>query len=167
MTRRSRLALDIGLFIALLLAFFPGFTGITVHEWLSLATFVPIVVHTAINWDWVTRTTSRILQKMRATSRVNLAIDILLFVATVTVLLSGMMVSQVIAGTFGISIVPSYAWHVTHSFSATAVIVLMLVHLALHWSWIARVAKDILFAPETGGRTAVPVRISVNDPYES
>lgn len=166
MTRQSRLALDIGLLIALLLAFFPGFTGISVHEWLSLATFVPVVVHLVVNWDWVMRTTSRILEKMRAASRINLTIDVLLFVATVTVLLSGMMVSQVIASAFGLSIVPSYAWHLAHSFSAKAVIVLMLVHLALHWRWIVRTLESALPVTGAGDGTPVPVRVSGQGPYE-
>lgn len=160
LTNRARLALDLGLSAAILVAFFPTFTGITVHEWLSLAIFVPTVIHLAVNWDWVLRVVARFLGKVRAASRVNLLVDALLFVATVTVMLSGLMVSQAIASALGVTVVPSAAWHLAHAFSARAVIALMGVHFALHWRWIARVVRDWAGLASAGGRPApVPVRI--------
>lgn len=162
MTNKARLTLDLGLFVAILVAFFPTVTGISVHEWLSLAIFVPTVVHLAVNWDWVVHTVVRFVRTMRTMSRANLVVDIGLFVATVTVMLSGMMVSQAIASALGVTIVPSMAWHVAHAFSARAVIVLMLAHFALHWRWVLRVARDMLgrVTPNVPARTVVPVRVT-------
>ena len=163
MTNRTRLALDLGLFVALLVAFFPRFTGISVHEWLSLAIFVPTVIHLAVNWDWVTRTVTRFLRRIRLMSRTNLVVDGLLFVATVTVMLSGMMVSQAIASTLGMTVVPSMAWHVAHAFSARAVMVLMLAHLALHWRWVARVARDIASRSAALGTPGAPIPVRIDN----
>ncbi len=144
MSNRARLALDLGLFVAILVAFFPRFTGISVHEWLSLAILAPTVLHLAVNWDWVVRTAVKIFGKLRAASRVNLVIDVLLFIATVTVMLSGFMVSQAIASTLGMTVVPSVAWHLAHAFSAKAVMLLMTAHFALHWQWITRVTHTMI-----------------------
>lgn len=161
MTNRARLALDLGLFVALLVAFFPGVTGISVHEWLSLAVFIPTVLHLAVNWDWVTRTAAKVLGRLRAVSRANLVVDTLLFVATVTVMLSGMMVSQAIAAALGVTVVPSVAWHLAHAVSARVVIVVMLGHFALHWRWVLRVARGMIsrIASTVAPTTPAPIRI--------
>jgi hypothetical protein len=97
MGNRARLALDAVLLVALLVAFYPGSTGISVHEWLSLALTVPLLVHLIINWDWVVRTSSKLLCALRAEPRVNLVIDAALFVVAVTVMLSGGLISRAIA----------------------------------------------------------------------
>lgn len=141
-SNRTRLALDGGLFVALLVAFSPATTGISVHEWLSLAIILPALFHLIINWDWVVHALSRLLGKLRAVSRANLLVDAVLFVSAVTVMLSGFMVSQSIASALGVTVVPALAWHVAHSFSAKLSIILMVVHLGLHWRWVLRTARS-------------------------
>jgi len=142
MSVRSRLVLDILLFIALLTAFNPGATGISIHEWLSLAIVVPALLHLVINWDWVLRIASRVLARARAASKLNLAVDTLLFLATVTVMMSGLLISEVISAAFGLTLSADAIWYAIHSWSADATIVMLLVHGALHASWIARVLRN-------------------------
>lgn len=144
MNARSRLLLDIGLFLAFLAAFSPTVTGISVHEWLSLALAVPTLAHLILNWDWVLRTIARFVNRARTMSRVNLGVDIALFLATVTVMLSGFMVSQVIASTLGLALSVTAAWSTLHALSATATIGLLLVHLGLHVPWAVRVTQSWL-----------------------
>jgi len=138
MSARARPALDAGLFATFLVAFSPTVTGISVHEWLSLAIIVPALIHLVINTDWVIHTAANIAARLRRVSALTLLLDTVLFVATVTVMLSGLMVSQVIAAALGVGGTRSAIWHVAHSFSATATIVLLLTHLALHIPWAAR-----------------------------
>lgn len=147
MSNRSRLVLDIVLFLAFLVAFSPGVTGISVHEWLSLAIALPTLVHLVVNWDWVVRVTGTLLGKIRAASRVNLAVDAALFIATVTVMLSGALVSRAIAGALGLALAPDAIWYAVHSLSAWLVIMLLGTHFALHWSWAWRVARTWVARP--------------------
>jgi len=135
------------MFAALLAAFNPAWTGIAVHEWLSVAVFVPLLFHVIINWDWTMRVIETLAEKARTTSRINLVVDVALFVATVAVVLSGLMVSRAIAGLLGIVLTPSAIWVAVHSVSANAVIALLLVHFALHVGWIADVVRRIAGAP--------------------
>ena len=44
MSTRSRLILDAGLCVAMLLAYYPTRTGITIHEWLSVALILCLVL---------------------------------------------------------------------------------------------------------------------------
>jgi hypothetical protein len=144
MSNKTRLVLDIGLLLAFLVAFSPGATGISVHEWLSLAIGVPTLIHLVINWDWVVRVAGNVLGKIRATSRVNLAVDMALFVATITVMLSGLLVSQVIATSLGLALTPDAIWYAVHSASATISVVLLTIHFALHAPWAVRIARGWL-----------------------
>ena len=141
MSSRSRLLLDLGMFAAMLAAFNPVLTGIAIHEWLSLALFVALLFHTIINWEWTLRVMDSFAEKILSASRVNLVVDIALFVATVTVMLSGLMVSQAIAASLGVSIAPDSLWVAVHAVSADAVMLLLFAHFALHWRWVARTVR--------------------------
>lgn len=147
MSRNARLALDIGLLLAFLVAFVPTATGISVHEWVSLAIVVPALVHLVVNWDWVMRVAARLFAGIRAASKVNLVVDALLFGASVTVMLSGLMVSQVIAAAAGVTVAPGGLWSAVHSLSAYGTMALLAVHFALHASWVARTLRGMRPSP--------------------
>ena len=101
MTVRARLWLDLALFGALFLAYNPAWTGVAVHEWLCVITIVPLLFHVIVNWDQTLQILRRFAELVRATPKVNLVVDAALFVAAVTVMLSGLLISQSVARTFG------------------------------------------------------------------
>ena len=143
MSPRSRLLLDLGMFGVLLAAFYPNRTGLVVHEWISVAVIVPLLFHLIINWDWTVRVIERFADRLLHASRLNLLVDVALFVSAVAVMLSGLMVSQVVAAWFGVAIAPSPIWVAVHSVSADAVVATLLLHLALHWRWVFNVARRL------------------------
>ena len=143
MTARARLWLDLALFAALFIGYNPAWTGIAVHEWLCLIAVVPLLFHVIINWDQTLKILSRFAEIVRATPKVNLVVDAALFVAAVTVMLSGLLISQSVMRAVGITIAPSALWVSTHSWSADATILLLLVHFALHWRWIVKTAGKL------------------------
>jgi hypothetical protein len=113
------------------------------HEWLCVITVVPLLFHVVVNWDQTLAIVRRFAEIVRATPRINLVVDAALFVAAVSVMLSGLLISQSVAPAFGITIAPSALWVSTHSWSADATILLLLVHFALHWRWIVSVAGKL------------------------
>jgi hypothetical protein len=155
MSARARLWLDLALFGALFLAYNPAWTGLAVHEWLSVAFFVPVLFHVIINWDQTLAILRRLEGKLRATPKVNLVVDIGLFVTVVAVVLSGLLVSQSVARAFGIVIVPDSLWLSMHSWSADATILLLLVHFALHWRWIVHTARRLVRRDRPGASDPV------------
>lgn len=138
MSVRNRLVLDVALFVAIVLAYAPAATGVSVHEWLSVAIIVPVLVHLIVNWEWVARTTRTFAGRLRATPTVNLVVDAILFVAAVAVSLSGLLISQVVMGALGISVPAVAAWRTVHALSADVAIFALFVHLGLHARWIFR-----------------------------
>lgn len=143
MTVRARLWLDLALFGALFLAYNPAWTGVAVHEWLCVIAIVPLLFHVIVNWDQTLQILRRFAELVKATPKVNLVVDAALFVAAVTVMLSGLLISQSVARTLGITIVPDALWMSAHAWSADATILLLLVHFALHWRWIVNVAGKL------------------------
>jgi hypothetical protein len=139
MTARERLPINLFMFFAFIAAYRPLTTGLSLHEWLSLVLVAPILVHLVINWDWAVRVSVSFSRQLRKMNRVNLVVDVVLFVATVTTMLSGFMVSRVVSGFLGFAAPAGLVWHTVHSASADVVIALALLHTALHWKWFARV----------------------------
>ena len=103
MTARARLWLDLALFAALFIGYNPAWTGIAVHEWLCLIAVVPLLFHVIINWDQTLKILRRFAEIVRATPKVNLVVDAALFVAAVTVMLSGLLISQSVMRAVGIT----------------------------------------------------------------
>lgn len=149
MTASKRLPIDMFMFGAFLVAYKPFSTGLSLHEWLAVVLVVPVLVHMVINWDWAVRVSTKFSSHLRRTTRVNLVVDIVLFVFTVAVMLSGFMVSRVFAAAVGFSANPDPIWRTVHRWTADVVIALALVHFALHWKWFERA-----FGWGTAGRAA-------------
>lgn len=143
MSARARLWLDLALFGALFLAYNPAWTRVAVHEWLCVIMVVPLLFHVVINWDQTLQILRRFARLARTTPKVNLMVDAALFAVAVTVTLSGLLISQSVAGAIGVTIVPSSLWVSTHTWSADATILLLLVHFALHWRWIVNAAGKL------------------------
>jgi hypothetical protein len=138
MSARGRLLLDLAMFGALLAAYNPGWTGLAWHEWISVAVVVPLLFHVVINWDKVLRVMGTFAEKLWHGSRLDLVVDTVLFVLAVTAMVSGVMISQVVAPVLGVQLTPTTIWVNVHAWSADLAIVLLLVHTALHWRWIYR-----------------------------
>jgi hypothetical protein len=143
MSARARLWLDLALFGALFLAYNPAWTGVAVHEWLCVIAIVPLLFHVIVNWDLTLAILRRFAEKLRATPKINLVVDTALFIVAVTAMLSGLLISQSVARAFGITIMPDSLWVSTHTWSADATILLLLVHFVLHWRWVVNAARRL------------------------
>lgn len=168
MTVRNRLVLDGLMLGAVVAAYKPSWTGFSLHEWLGLALIVPILIHLVVNWDWVVRGIRRFYAKLRSTTRINLIVDIALFLSVVTVALSGLLISEAVMGLFGLAGTEEVVWYRVHSLSADAAIIMVAVHLVLHLKWIVRAVRRRMLrrvasvsGPALASRVLSPIRIEV------
>ena len=62
---RTRLdfALDAAILAGYVMAYSFGFTGLAIHEWLGIGLGLVLLVHLTLHWDWVIRTTKRLLRR--------------------------------------------------------------------------------------------------------
>jgi hypothetical protein len=147
---KTNLLIDIGIFGVFLVAANPDLTGLAVHEWLGAAFAGTLIVHLLMHWRWIVNVTLRFFQMLFHNSRLQYVVDLLLFIAFTTVMMSGLMISRIVLPSLGIALTRNQAWVPLHSLSANATLALVAVHTALHWSWIVKNIKRFLIDPVTG-----------------
>jgi len=144
---KLKLALDIAIFIAFLVAMDPRSSGIAVHEWLAVSALAAIVFHLLLSWDWIIQITKRFASKMNGVTRINYILNWAMFVDVTLVMLSGLAISRSVMPSLGITLPENFAWRSLHDLSANLFIVLLGLHTALHWNWVADTFKRYIFQP--------------------
>ena len=134
--------LDALLLAAYTLAYSLGFTGIATHEWLGIGLGAALLVHLTLHWDWVVRTTGKLLRP-GGRERFIWLVNLLLLVSMTLCVASGILISEVALPQLGISPPPSSFWRQVHDTTATLTLILVPVHAALRWRWIAGVARRL------------------------
>lgn len=144
---KTRLVIDLAIFIAFLIAMDPRSSGIAVHEWLSTAALAAIVVHLLISWDWIVQVTRRFVEKLNTQTRLNYILNWLMFFDVALLMFSGFMISESVLPILGISVVKNFAWRSLHDLSANFFLILLGLHTALHWNWVVTTFKKYIFKP--------------------
>lgn len=135
------LLVDSAIFVAFLLAMVPHSTGISVHEWLSIALGATVIVHLLLHWKWIVATTTRFFKRIPRGSRINYLLNSLLFIDFTLILFTGIMISEVALPSLGIRLPAGIAWQRLHSQSADLGVFILGLHIALHWRWIVATFK--------------------------
>ncbi len=135
---KTRVWLDIALFVGYVLLSAPQSTGIPFHEWFTVV-FIPIFIsHIVLDWAWIKRVFRRSERERTGEVRFNRAFDIVLFVAMVIVIYSGFLVSESMLPALGFEPAESDFWFTIHDAGGNLLILLVGIHLAMHWPWIRR-----------------------------
>lgn len=150
---RTRLdfCLDAAILAGYTFAYSFGFTGVVVHEWLGLALGLVLLVHLTLHWDWVVRTTRRLLSR-RGHDRVIWVVNLALLFAMTLCVASGVVISRVALPTLGIFLASGPFWTRLHIVTAEVTLGLVPVHVALRWRWIVSVARRP-FSRKPAGRS--------------
>ena len=151
----TKLFLDLAAFIALLIVSAPRFTGAAIHEWLAIALSGAIVVHLLLNWNWIVQITARLFSKSTNNSRFGYFLNWGLFASGIMIMLSGLMISETVVPFFGLSLPQNMSWKSLHELSTNITMILMGLHVALHWSWITSMFKK-LFSPRRVPQVVAP-----------
>ena len=144
---RTNLIVDIIIFVGFMLSTAPAFTGMAIHEWLGLALAAGIVTHLLLHWQWLVEVTRRFFRRMPWGTRINYVLNSLLFVSIVLISASGIMISKEALPLLGLEVSGGGSWKMIHTLSADAIVFLMGLHVALHWSWIVDAVKRYLLSP--------------------
>ena len=145
-SNRTKLLLDIGTFLAFLITMDPHFSGLAIHEWLSLALAATIVVHLLLNWEWIVNVTRRLFVKATNGARINYVLNWLLFIDGILIMVSGILISESAMPTLGIALPMNFAWRRLHDMSANLSLIIMGLHLAMHWNWIVTTFKRVFLS---------------------
>lgn len=144
---KTKLWLDVLIFIAFLVTMDPHSSGIAIHEWLSLAMIAAMTLHLLLSWDWIVEISSRFLGRVGGQNRTNYMINWLLFIDGTLIMISGIMISEVALPMLGIQLPMGFAWRRLHDMSANIGLLLLGIHTALHWGWIVNAFSRYLVQP--------------------
>ena len=131
-----KLVIDAVALVAYVIVSLPSLTGVAFHEWLGLAVFVVLAVHLAQHLYQVIlkRAPASDGAARRATpARVARAVlAVLLAVALMVCVVSGVMVSGAVLPTLGLYAEGYYFWNPLHAVSAKVLLALLLIHLFIN-----------------------------------
>jgi uncharacterized protein DUF4405 len=144
---KVHLLVDGAIFLAFLVAMAPRFSGIAVHEWLSIAFGAAIVAHLLLHWQWIVEVAKRFFGKTQWSARANYLLNTLLFIDITIVIFTGLMISEAALPLIGVHVVRGFAWRRLHDASANLSLLLIGLHVALHWQWIVSAVKRFATAP--------------------
>src|SRR6266498_5789934 len=138
------LIVDSTIFLAFLVAMAPRFSGMAIHEWLGIAFGAAIVTHLLLHWQWIVEVTKRLFGKAQWSARINYILNTLLFIDITIIIFSGLMISNVALPALGIQLALGGSWRMLHTTAANLFLLLVGLHVALHWQWIANMFKRML-----------------------
>ena len=102
--------IDFAVFIAFLFVMDPRATGIAIHEWLSVAFTLVIIVHLLLHWAWIVAVSKRFLRKLVVQARLNFILNIFFFIFMTVAIFTGIMISEVALPLFGIHFEKNFTW---------------------------------------------------------
>ena len=132
-----KFTLDIALLLTFLLLMDPvSFYGLTFHEWAGLIIGAFFILHILLSWGFVWAVTLGFFGKARGRARLNYVLDVLLLVGVAGAIYSGLPIARVIDFSwmgFGGNM---HFWRTLHTSSSMIVLLVLGVHLGLHWNWV-------------------------------
>lgn len=149
--RRTRFDfwLDLVLFLAFTIDFNLEFTGLAVHEWLGAMFGISLVVHLVSHWDWVMKTTRKVLGAHPIKERIKWAVDLLLMVLMAWTVASGIIISAHLLPALGFTGSKDSFFRNLHSVAADISVVAVGIHIALSWSWVMSVGRRVFRSNRT------------------
>ena len=126
------------MFLIFLIVSAPKATGVVFHEWISFA-FIPVIIlHLLMSWKWIVGIMTRFLKKLPEQIRFNYLLDAILFIMMTLVIFTGIIICEVALPTMGIPNVPDPFWFSIQDISSNLFLLLLGIHLAMHWDWFGK-----------------------------
>ena len=149
-------AVDAACLLIYLVAANPVITGVGVHEWLGLGVLVVFFAHAAMHADWAIETAKSAFTSPSWARVGNLVLDALIVVTFMAVTVSGIMVSGAVLPALGLYASGYYFWDPLHAASAKVLLALLLVHVVVHWRWVAQALRRNAGPRKRGGSSDGP-----------
>ena len=134
-----RVVLDVLLTVLIVVEMFIQYTGVLLHEVIGFAFFATVIVHLALSAKWIKSTAGNAREGKLTKRRTALAVIGMLLAVTVVILaVSSVAISNLLAQAGFTWTIGSYAlWATVHAVSAYALCALVVIHLGMHWVFLA------------------------------
>lgn len=155
-----KLTLDIAIVLLFTLLYnVRVFGGLAFHEIVGLGIGVLFLMHILINLQWVVNVTQSLFRRSSSgKNRFVFCLNTLLLFSMAFTIISGMMISKVLVPSFGG--VNGRAFRELHSIVSYLTLVLVGVHVGLHWQWIVGLMKKV-FNVKSSSAVSVAAKIAL------
>ncbi len=154
---KLNLFLDIGLALAYVVERDRDFTGTHNHELLGLALGAALLLHIVMHWQWIVSLSKTFLHKLIHESRANYLLALLLLVNMLVTVATGILISETLGLNLAVRELAGISVKSLHTVSADLSLLLVALHVAMHWKWIGTNAKKYLFSVKFPTRKACAV----------
>ena len=139
---KKKMILDVIMSAIIVLLMKTVFTGMLLHELLGLFVFLLFLLHKFLNFKWIKGVAPKIFtRKIPTKTKVMFGIDVLLFICVTFIVISGVLISQnILTSIQGNNLL---FWSTWHHFTAYSALVLISIHIGLHWQSIMNMTKKI------------------------
>ncbi|USK59214.1 DUF4405 domain-containing protein [Peribacillus asahii] len=121
--------------------------GLTFHEIAGLGFAAAYFTHIFLNLQWVKKVTLNLFnKKLPWKTRGNYLLNLLLLVSMSFIIISGVLVSRVIFP--NIHVANERWFQMTHISISFVVLILVGIHVGLHWQWVVNVWKKTIWKHE-------------------
>lgn len=129
------------------------FTGLALHELLGLLFAAAFSLHILLHWDWVVGVTRTFFNRLLHESRFNYVLNVLLFVDMAFVTVSGILISRTLGLQLALDQDVQRTLQSLHMVGAELVLIIVALHVAMHWKWIKTNGAKYLFGwlPKAAG----------------
>ena len=134
----KRLSLDAFMTALILLEFALQLTGSTVHELIGISMLSFFIVHAKWNWQWFL---SLFKGRYSGVRRTSLTVNVLLLAAASMMMVSGLLNSNLLFSILNIEF--ELLSREFHTAAAYWFLILMAVHLGLHWRMVMAEARNL------------------------
>lgn len=140
-----KIALDIIIILVLLLMYKKNIISIGFHEIGGLAVFTIFFIHKGLNWNWIKVVSKKFFSRqIPAKARTGYIVNVLLLIAMAFIVISGIMISKTL---FHIASSNRSFWQTGHYFTSAIAIILVGIHIGLHWPFVKKMFSKIVRLP--------------------
>lgn len=133
--------LDILLSLGFVLLYDKNALGMNLHEIIGLVIGGAVIIHLALNFNWVIGVSKKIFSK-KITNRVRLSyiLNLLLFLCVALIILAGVFISKTIFTNIHSE---NQIWKIIHIGVSNLALTLIGIHIGLHWTWVINMSKKV------------------------
>lgn len=142
-----KILLDIIMSVLLVLMFNKSVINLEFHEIGGLFACGFFLIHSLINWRWITAVSKRLFNKdLPFKQRFKYCINFLLLISVLLILISGIFISKIVfAGFFSFS--SSINWRAIHYFASACSLILIGIHLGMNWGFVMGIFSKFIKMP--------------------
>ncbi|WP_249310141.1 DUF4405 domain-containing protein [Bacillus sp. FJAT-49736] len=136
-------------------------SGLPFHEIAGLVFGVAILTHIGLNFSWVKNTTKKIFDsKLPVKTRISYLLNILLLFSMSAIIVTGILISRVVFPSLALK--GNHMMRGLHNLAANITLVLVGLHIGVHWQWIKGICKKIFKGKEGKWRKGIVVSVLIS-----